>query len=126
MFGFRSFRNARAATIAPCRGAPFMLFEASIRRSAPVAAPPGGTTASPETGPPFSETATPAVVSARRSGSWSRYARSGKPELGDSVSFGALWPDARPGTTSAATAALAAAIPTRRLTPSRLADRRAS
>ncbi len=82
MFGFRSFRNARAAAIAPCSGAPFMLFEASIRRSAPVAAPPGGTTASPETGPPFSETSTPAVVSARRSGSWSRYARSGKPESG--------------------------------------------
>ena len=125
MFGLRSFKNARAAAIAPASGAPFMLFEASISRIAPVAAPPGGTTASPVTGPPFSLTFTPAVVSVRRSGSCKRYARSGNPEPGDSTSFGAgSWPSASPGRTSAATAALTAAVRTRRLTLLRLGARR--
>ena len=46
----RSARNARAATIAFWIGAPFMLFDASMRRTAPLLEPPAGATATSRTG----------------------------------------------------------------------------
>ena len=87
-------------------GAPFMLFDASMSRIAPLAEPPGGATATPVTGPPFSVTldlatrSAPALLRAP-----TRYALSGNPDVDDSVSFGAGRPARRAsvGTTSAAT-----------------------
>ena len=63
---FRSSRNARAATVAPWIGAPFMLFDASIRRTAPLFEPPGGATARLVTALVFSVTSTCAAVSGLR------------------------------------------------------------
>ena len=44
----RSAKNARAAAIAPAIGAPSMLFDASMRRRAPLGDPPGGATFEPD------------------------------------------------------------------------------
>ena len=70
--GLRSLRNARAAAIAFWIGAPFMLFEASMRRSAPLLLPPGGATPRLRTGSPFSVTPTFFSVSGCVDGSVTR------------------------------------------------------
>src|SRR5215470_17428939 len=77
---FRTLRKARAAAVAFWIGAPFMLFEASMRRTAPLFDPPGGATDMPTTGLPFSVTATCDAFSAFTAGSVRRYALSGNPE----------------------------------------------
>ena len=108
----RSARNARDAAMAFLIGAPFMLFDASMRSTAPLLEPPGGATARPVTGPPFSVTSTWEAVSGLVLPSATRYALSGNPEVGDSVSVGAAFCASAPGTTSTDSAAHATAIQT--------------
>ena len=68
----RSPRNARDAAMAFWIGAPFMLFDASMSRIAPLASPPGGATPRPVTSWPFSVTSTFDVLSALVDGSVTR------------------------------------------------------
>src|SRR6476619_4014371 len=85
----RSARKARAAAIAFWIGAPFMLFEASMSRIAPLLSPPGGAPPRLRTDWPFSVTWTFLVVSACVWGSATMYALSGKPDVGVSLRVGA-------------------------------------
>ncbi len=113
----RSARNALAAAIAPSIGLPSMLLEASMRRMAPLDSP-GGCTPSPTTGPPFSVIVSCSVVSGCVFGSSTTYARSGNAEPGASEIWiaAALCPMPATGAMSAASAALASPIRTRRFT----------
>ena len=96
---FRTAMNLRAACMAPAIGLPFMLFDASMRRIAPLAVP-GASTVRFETTLSFSKTATLSAVSARRSGRRRKNFLSGKLESGASWSAGAPdWPTAATGAT---------------------------
>ena len=139
----RSARKARDAAIAFWIGAPCMLFDASIRRIAPLLSPPGGVTARADTGFVFSVTFTFDGVQRLRARKREQVRLVREPggrrlaQLGSRCACCcacfAFWPAApdrsartRVGTTSAATAALAIAVRSPSFTPSRLDARRAS
>ena len=130
----RSARKARDAAMAFWIGAPFMLFDASIRRIAPLLSPPGGVTAKARNrarvlGDLHIRGVQRLRARKRERGTPCR----GTPRSSTRCSFGAVEllrsASARArgcGTTSAATAALAIAIRSPSFTPSRLDARRAN